>query len=358
MTKKKLPVFFRYRWLWHILFWVAIYLAYSLTYGGYWGHYHEEFVINLTLLPIRIIGTYTLIYLLLPIILDKKQFVKFSILVAVHAFLYGLLIWLTLRFANLFPSYSDYSQYPVFYVPKIFNKIISNYGIPVVAATIVIFKKWYIDELNTKKLAQEKLEAELKFLKSQIHPHFLFNTLNNLYALTLIKSEKTPDIVLKLSGLLDYMLYNSNVEFVSLEKEIEILESYLELEKLRYDKRLDLQYHLEGNTKNKQIAPLILLPFIENSFKHGASNDRATPKVIIKIRVADEFLNLYVFNSTPAKSSEEKVNEGIGLKNVRRRLELIYPGAHNLECARKPKQFEVDLKIFWNKKKTNEIKGE
>lgn len=358
MTKKNLPVFFRYRWLWHILFWVVIYIGYSLTYGGYWGHYYEEFVINLTLLPVRILGTYSLIYLLLPLILEKKQFVKFSFLVAIHAFLYGFLIWLTLYFANLFPSYADYSQYPVFYIPKIFNKIISNYGIPVLAATIVIFKKWYIDELNTKKLEQQKLEAELKFLKSQIHPHFLFNTLNNLYALTLIKSEKTPDIVLKLSGLLDYMLYNSNVEFVSLDKEIEILESYLELEKLRYDKRLHLKYHLEGNTKNKQIAPLILLPFIENSFKHGASNDRATPKVEIKIKVAYEYLHLYVFNTTPDKNKNDQVNEGIGLKNVRRRLELIYPDAHNLNCTQKPKQYEVDLKIFWNKKKRDKIKSE
>lgn len=358
MTKKDLPVFFRYRWLWHILFWVVIYFVYSLTYGGYWGHYYEEFVINLTLLPVRILGTYTLIYLLLPLILKKKQFVKFSVLVAIHAFLYGFLIWLTLYYTNFFPSYADYSQYPVFYIPKIFNKIISNYGIPVLAATIVIFKKWYLDELNSKKLAQEKLEAELKFLKSQIHPHFLFNTLNNLYALTLIKSEKTPDIVLKLSELLDYMLYNSNVEFVLLRKEIEILESYLELEKLRYDKRLDLKYLLEGNIENKQIAPLILLPFIENSFKHGASNDRATPKVEIKIKVADEYLHLYVFNSTQVKNSDKKVSEGIGLKNVRRRLELIYPDAHQLDCIQKSKQFEVDLKIYWNKKKTSEIKGE
>ena len=356
MTMTKLPVFFRYRWLWHILFWVVIYLGYSLTYGGYWGHYYEEFVINFTLLPVRILGTYILIYLLLPLILEKKQFIKFSMLVAIHAFLYGLLIWLTLYYANLFPSYADYSKYPVFYIPKIFNKIISNYGIPVLAATIVIFKKWYIDELNSKKLAQEKLEAELKFLKSQIHPHFLFNTLNNLYALTLIKSEKTPDVVLKLSGLLDYMLYNSNDEFVSLEKEIEILESYLELEKLRYDKRLDLKYHLEGNIKNKQIAPLILLPFLENSFKHGASNDRATPKVVINIRVAEEYLHLYVFNSTPAKNNQEKVSEGIGLKNVRRRLELIYPDAHQLDCIQKPKHFEVDLKIYWNRNKTNAVK--
>jgi len=335
---------------------VAIYLAYSLTYGGYWGHYYEEFAINLTLLPVRILGTYTLIYLLLPLILKRKQFVTFSVLVSIHAFLYGFLIWLTLYYANLFPSYSDYSQYPVFYIPKIFNKIISNYGIPVLAATIVIFKKWYIDEQKTKKLVQEKLEAELKFLKSQIHPHFLFNTLNNLYALALIKSEKTPDVVLKLSGLLDYMLYNSNEKLVSLEKEIEILESYLELEKIRYDKRLDLQYHVEGNVKNKQIAPLILLPFIENSFKHGASNDRTTPKVNINIRVTDEYLNLYVFNSTPVKNNDEKISEGIGLKNVRRRLELIYSDAHQLYCVQKPKQYEVDLKIYWYKKKFNSVK--
>jgi LytS/YehU family sensor histidine kinase len=199
-----------------------------------------------------------------------------------------------------------------------------------------------------KKLTEEKLAAELGFLKSQVHPHFLFNTLNNLYALTLIKSDKTPDIVLKLSGLLDYMIYKSNDDFVPLKKEMEILESYIELEKMRYNERLELKYEIEGEVDSHQIAPLILLPFIENSFKHGASNDRTRPNIKIHFKIEPEYLQLNVLNSVPGEiKKDESVSEGIGLKNVSRRLELIYPNQHKLLIKRGENQFEVDLKIFW-----------
>ncbi|WP_303918861.1 sensor histidine kinase [Draconibacterium sediminis] len=348
MNENQLPIFFRYRFLWHLLFWVVVFIGYWLTYGGYLEHYRQEFFIGLTLLPARIIGTYTLIYGILPYAIEKKKFVTFGILTLVHAPLFGFLIYISYKIPNLYPEMFDYSKLPLFYVPKIFNKVISNYGIPLLAASIIVFKKWYIDEQKNKKLAEEKLAAELSFLKSQVHPHFLFNTLNNLYALTLIKSEKTPDIVLKLSGLLDYMIYKSNDDFVPLKEEIKIIESYVELESMRYNNRLDLKYNIEGDVDHHRIAPLILLPFIENAFKHGASKDRKNPKVDIDIKIDEKCLTLQVTNSIhPEKEKEEKLNEGIGLKNVRRRLELLYPKSHKLTIDKQDTKFEINLKVCW-----------
>ncbi len=348
MTENQLPIFFRYRVWWHILFWVVIFVMYWLTYGGYLDRYYEEFVIGIALLPARIIGTYILIYLILPIATERKDFVTFSVLIIIHSIFYGFIIWISYYYLNSIEHYYDLSKHSVFYLPKILNNIISNYGIPVFASAIIIFKKWYIDEQKNKKLAEEKLAAELSFLKSQVHPHFLFNTLNNLYALTLIKSDKTPDIVLKLSDLLDYMIYKSNDDFVSLKIEVEILEGYIQLEKMRYNERLELEYKVEGNPDNHQIAPLVLLPFIENSFKHGASNDRVKPNIKILLKVKPNYLELNVQNSIPDEKKKDKsVGEGIGLKNVKRRLELIYPEQHELVIRPDEKEFEVNLKIFW-----------
>lgn len=348
MTENKLPIFFRYRIWWHLLFWVVIFVVYWLISAGYQDRYVQEFYMNLIVLPARIIGTYLMLYLILPQATRKKNFVLFGILLVIHFVVYGFLIYLSYYLINPIPHMYDFHAHPLFNFPKILTKAVSDYSLPVLASAIVIFKQWYLDELANKKLAEEKVAAELSFLKSQVHPHFLFNTLNNLYALTLIKSDKTPEVVLKLSDLLDYMIYNSNEEFVSLEKELEILNSYIELEKMRYNERLDLQFTIAGEVNGYRIAPLILLPFIENSFKHGASNDRTHPKIKIDLSIEKSFMTLTVVNSVPAdKIEDDSVAQGIGLKNVRRRLELIYPGEHELKINPGEKQYEVWLKIFW-----------
>ncbi|MBN2773185.1 MAG: histidine kinase [Prolixibacteraceae bacterium] len=350
MAENQLPIFFRHRFLWHILFWIVIFLTYWLMYAGYMEYYYVEFMWGLTLLPARIIAAYTFIYLILPFAIDKKRFITFGILTLIHSFLYGFFIWATYHYANLFPEMVDLSKMPLFDVPHILNKLASNYGIPAIAAALVIFKKWYSDEQNNKKLVEEKMAAELNFLKSQVHPHFLFNTLNNLYALTLIKSDKTPDIVLKLSDLLDYMIYKSNDEFVPLTKELEIIQGYIELERMRYNERLDLQYEIKGNAEGYEIAPLILLPFIENCFKHGASNDRSRPGIRILLEIEPAYLKLSAVNTIPQeKKNDESQSEGIGLNNVKRRLELIYPNRHKLNIIQEEKTFSVELKIFSEK---------
>jgi two-component system, LytTR family, sensor kinase len=350
MAENQLPVFFRYRFWWHLLFWVVVYVLYWMTFGGHFGRYYQELILNAIALPARILGTYLFIYLILPFAIEKKKPFVFGGLVILHALFFGFSIHASFYFTNPLHEFFRHSQQSLFNHSKILSSIISNYAIPLAAATIVIFKKWYLDQLRTKKLAEEKLAAELNFLKSQVHPHFLFNTLNNLYALTLIKSEKTPDIVLKLSDLLDYMIYKSNDAFVPLKKELEILEGYIELEKMRYNERLDFRYEVKGDAGTQEIAPLILLPFVENCFKHGASKDRVKPKIHISIDIEPGFLHLKAVNSVPAeKKVENSKNEGIGLKNVQRRLELIYPGQHELNIQPGDNLFRVECKIFWLK---------
>lgn len=350
MSENQIPVFFRYRWGWHLLFWVVIFIMYWLTNVGFMGFYREEFMWSLTLLPVRMAGTYLFIYLILPFATRDKKFVFFTVLALLHSILYGVAIWGTYKYVNLFPEKIDLSRIPLWNAGIIFNKLVANYGIPVMAAAIVIFKKWYADELKNKKLAEEKLAAELTFLKSQVHPHFLFNTLNNLYALTLIKSEKTSDIVLKLSDLLDYMIYKSNAPFVPLEKELETLQGYMELERMRYSERLDFGFTVTGDPAGHEIAPLILLPFIENCFKHGASNDRHHPRIRISVEIAPASLNFRAVNSVPEEVREDNsLSKGIGLKNVKRRLELIYPGRHELTIQQEDREFSVELTITRNK---------
>jgi two-component system, LytTR family, sensor kinase len=294
------------------------------------------------------IGTYTFIYLILPLAIEKRKYVIFGILVLVHFFLYGIIVRASIYYTNPFPDKIDFGRTPFLDLTRILTKAASDYALPGIASAIYIFKRWYFEEQKNKKMAEEKTTAELNFLKAQIHPHFLFNTLNNLYTLTLLKSEKAPEIVLKLSELLDYMIYKSNNEFVPLASELEIVKGYIDLEKMRYSKRLDLSYEVKGEADKYQIAPLLLLPFIENCFKHGASKDRINPVVNIEININSLSLILKAVNSISAKNKQEKPEkEGIGLSNVKRRLDLIYPGKYKLDIKSNNKLFEVELKIFW-----------
>ncbi len=344
---KHLPIIFRYRVLWHILFWIVMYLGYVISYGGYGkGDYFHEAKINAILLPVRMLFTYIMLYYLLTHFLIKRKYRQFIFATLVHAFLFGLSIWFMFRFVIYINDYACYTEYPIIYFNKIFVAIIGNYGIPLTAMIFKLFKWWYVDQQYKVKLEHEKIASELKYLKGQIHPHFLFNTLNNLYALTLRNSGEASDVVLKLSNLLDYMLYHSSAERVKLEKELGILESYIELEKIRYGDRLHIDYQINGDTSAIEVAPLILFPFIENAFKHGASTDRANPEIKIKIDVDNLCVILQVVNSLPEdKVHTEKQKQGIGLKNIRRQLDLQYKEMYELKVKIEEKFYKVLLKI-------------
>jgi len=203
-------------------------------------------------------------------------------------------------------------------------------------------------ELDNLKLDTElKLkEAELKLLKAQIHPHFLFNTLNNLYGLTLEKSDEAPNLVLRLSEILDYILYRCNEKRVSLSEEINNLNNYIEIEKIRYSEKLKLESNLPENTENLSIAPLILLPFVENAFKHGVSKSTGTAEVEIETTIDKNKLQFNIKNSkNPNIKTDENYSKGIGLNNVKKRLDLMYPEKYILAINDKTETFSVNLTL-------------
>ncbi|MBT8232262.1 MAG: histidine kinase [Saprospiraceae bacterium] len=211
-----------------------------------------------------------------------------------------------------------------------------------------ILTDWLIHQNEKIALETQNLQSELKFLKSQINPHFFFNTLNNLYALTLKKSDSAPEIVLRLSEMMRYMLYESNEKQVSLEKEINYVKNYLELEKLRQGHKFDINFNLNGEIKDQKIAPLMFIPFLENSFKHGLDNQIKSGFVNIDLNLNESSVDLAIENSKPPSIPQkmpEKKSGGIGLKNVKRRLKLLYPQRHRLDIEEKPHSFKVFLNI-------------
>ncbi len=210
-----------------------------------------------------------------------------------------------------------------------------------------IVKDWYYQQNATKEIEKTSIQTELKFLKSQINPHFLFNTLNNLYALTLKKSDNAPEIVIKLSEMLRYMLYECNEKRVPLRKEIKYIQNYIDLEKLRQGDRSNINLTINGEIRDQMISPLMFIPFLENSFKHGLNRGITEGYVNIVLDVEGDQLRFFMENSKPSASpspAQPKIG-GIGLINVRRRLKLIYPKAHELVIDDRPDAYSVKLEL-------------
>jgi two-component system, LytTR family, sensor kinase len=183
-------------------------------------------------------------------------------------------------------------------------------------------------QAHERNLTREKLEAELRFLRNQTNPHFLFNTLNNIYALARKKSDQAPEVILKLSQLLRFMLYECHRERITVAEEIKVIEDYLSLEAIRYQNRLHIDFQRQVDSGAELIAPLILLPLVENAFKHGASESRFAATIRLGLGLAEGQLRFEVENSKEHPALE--VHEQIGLANLRRQLELLYPGAQLL----------------------------
>lgn len=201
-------------------------------------------------------------------------------------------------------------------------------------------------EKEATEFRNEKLEAELKFLKSQINPHFLFNALNNIYALTVIKSDQAPDNLLKLSGMLRYMLYDCKADRVPLQKEIEYLRHYIDLNLLKDSRGLNVEVDLDESRPRLSIAPMLLIPFVENAFKHSKVEDLSKGWIKIRLTTGDDHIFFQVQNSVPDNHYTKDQAGGIGLQNVRRQLELVYPDRHELQIEAGPEVFSVELRIF------------
>ncbi|RYZ29304.1 MAG: two-component system sensor protein [Chitinophagaceae bacterium] len=213
-----------------------------------------------------------------------------------------------------------------------------------IAAAIKLSKYWYVKEQRNLQLQKENIASQLQVLKAQVHPHFLFNTLNNIYANTQVTSPVAANMIMGLSELLRYMLYECNKPVVLLSKEVKMLKEYIALEKARYGNELDICVNESLQETGLVISPLLLLPFVENCFKHGTSKMLDQPWVSLDISVEDDWLKMKLLNGKISGSTA--TTKGIGLTNVIQRLELLYPRKHELSITDEEEVFIVNLKIL------------
>jgi two-component system, LytTR family, sensor kinase len=239
--------------------------------------------------------------------------------------------------------YHEIYEGNLFSFSRLLSSIISIYSIVGIAGAIKLIRMRKRQQDREQQLIREKLESELHFLRAQVNPHFFFNTLNNIYGLARKKSDQTAESVMRLSKLMRFILYECTGNRITLEQEVKIIEDYIELEKLRYSERLEVIFEKDIDNLNQAIAPLLLLPFVENSFKHGASETRYQSNININLKLNNHEL---IFSIKNNKEKEQQTNtKGLGLQNVRRQLELVYPNNHNLTISAEEESFTVFLKI-------------
>ncbi len=223
--------------------------------------------------------------------------------------------------------------------------VLSTLFIVVFVGLLKFVEDWFELEAKKKELENETLMAELRFLKAQINPHFLFNTLNNLYYLAFTNSPNTTEVIAKLSQMMRYMIYDSNHNKVPLTKEIEYMENYISLEELRLNNEIPIHFEVVGELNGISIVPLILITFLENAFKHGVSNNAKESYIKIKVEVQHQECWYSVENSKIPKNTNNEEKSGIGLQNVKRRLELSYPNQYDLKIEDSEKKYCVNLKL-------------
>lgn len=326
-------------WL-HIVFWTICIVVMTLLYRIGMPGYGATLLVVLMFMPLYLTYFYTVAYRIIPYYLYRKKFVQ-CVIAVITCIIAGTLIFRIIEITVADPylyrievsrngpfvwhkldgSFGEQLLKPIYLIHALEQSSIVIFG----AISLKFFKMWY-------EKRQVALQSELDFLKGQIHPHFLFNTLNNLYSLTLQQSPQSPAIVLGLSNILRYMLYECNTERVLLKRDVEILQNYVALEKIRYEDRLDLTFSISGNLEHYSIPPLLMLPLVENAFKHGASETIHEPWINIDLRIKNNRLAFKISNSKPAVQSPlaEKHFGNIGLKNVKKRLELLFPNDHSL----------------------------
>ncbi|MBO0935873.1 histidine kinase [Fibrella sp. HMF5335] len=342
-------------WLTWALFFTIIYgflpAAYLMQRGVVWSTaFPRGFTISsiesVLFMPTHMLMTYGLIYWLIPRYLYPGRYGW----LLVNILVLGLLTSLTSAML------AEYLVNPL-RLQTGGPKVVSSFSFAIIAgmrggitvggfaASIKLAKDWYLKQQAYQQIGREKLKAELQLLKAQIHPHFLFNTLNNLYALTLRQSEQSPAVVLKLSELLSYMLYDCNAAEVPLDKEIQFMRNYIGLEQLRYGDRLDMSVTISSNYPQQTIAPLLLIPFLENAFKHGTSEQLEQAWMHVDLTVQEETLKFKLINSRETTEHEADYVGGIGLENVKKRLQLIYADRYSLHITAEDETFMVVLTL-------------
>jgi len=342
----------RKRWLLHVLFWLGYLLmeAYvefgwisnSLAEHSVMSRFGIALISELYLLPHKIALVYASFFLINRFSSTQYKHLKTALSLVICLFCFLLFHrWLIVTVLQpfLYPSENSESFF-------ISNRLISHFFDLFLILLLAISFQQYRARMKLKmekiQLSKEKLEVELKFLKSQINPHFLFNTLNNIYALARANSTRTAETVMKLSELLRFMLYETEKETIPIRQEVKLIHDYIELERIRYSERLQLSFNCSIDDEEQSITPLILLPLVENAFKYGVSETRFEAFIALFLQLKDGKLTFNVRNSK--EEDEQEMNERIGLKSLRRQLELIYAD-YNVEIKCGTTEFDITLTI-------------
>lgn len=335
------------RVLLHILFWITVVGTYTLVYGLYSKNFLRAFEALLTTLPVDIGFTYFVLYFLIPHFLPKRKYFSFLL----YFMLANSVVILIERTINLYVAepilWPEYAKKAMpFFSWTMFSLAIDINIIIFLAASIKLLKYWYLSQQLKNELEFQNKASELALLKSQISPHFLFNTLNNIHTLIFKEADKASDAVVKLSEIMRYMLYDANFEKVPLQKEIDYLNSYIDLQRLRIKDPDVFKFQVIGETDGIQVAPMLFIPFVENACKHGEKKTR-NKGIDISLIIEEKKVTLNVINTiTDEQAMSKDMTGGIGLRNVTRRLELLYPGTHDLTIHSDSGKFIVELVIF------------
>lgn len=338
----------------HLLFWLAM-LVYQVLVdfivptffeGAKYDALKDSFLLAMIYLPGQFVLTYMLLYFVIPQLLMKSKYVAGIVSIAVLCLLAG--------FANEV-SYRIFTSGSVAFFPDSGKHSLGMHrilGVAGFAACIKYMKHWYEKNYVNSLLEKEKLMAELQTLKAQIHPHFLFNTLNNIYSITENTSKEASDMLMRLSALLRYILYECNKPVIRLGMEFKIIQDYIALESIRY-KDLDIQMVFPPEADKYMIAPLLLLPLVENCFKHGTSKVIDQPWIKIEAVLKGSTLFVKLINGKPELPPDENSSPGIGLANVKKRLEFLYPQKHEIKILPEADVFVVTLKLELSGASTN-----
>jgi two-component system, LytTR family, sensor kinase len=322
----------------HLLFWSLSFLI-LLNVLRVSADIHRIDVIYTAIfhVPVLLI-VYINLQVLFPLFLEKGRYFLYSIAVLVTVALgSGFYLMLFDRWIDyIFTGYYFIAYYSYWDMSLFFAVYVAT------TSLLHLARGWF----RLQEIEQEKTLTELKALKSQINPHFLFNSLNSIYSLARKKSPQVPDKVVQLSDLMRHIIYESDVDFIPLEKEIEMVKNYIELQNLRTSKPEKIKLEINGDIKNKKIAPLLFLPFVENSFKHGLKSGAENAFVKISVAIIRRDLIFEIENTKGSKPSvSDSRYKGVGIENVRKRLELIYPGHHQLKIFDGDKTFKVHLQV-------------
>ena len=331
----------------HIAFWCGVLLFYTYFFGVDTKDFNYVLSFSLFLMPITIATTYVFIYKIIPQYLITKRYFLFGLYSLYTLIISSYLIIISVFYGLVYLSNFEYSNMAPISKSLLFVAI-GVYLVVVIVSAFKLLKLNLKHSEETKKLETKILEAQLKlkeqelnYLKMQIHPHFLFNTLNTIYGFALKKADETPEMILKLSNLLDYLLYQVDKPFVAFKDEINHIKDYIELEKMRFNDTLQIHFETENISADTKIAPMLLLPFVENSFKHGSLK-----KGILNVDIKLSYKNKSVFFEIENTSNTNAVSEhGIGLENIEKRLDLLYKNQYTLNINNENGLFKVNLKL-------------